>query len=40
MYVGRKLVCRMCGKELPESEAVPVYKSVLDIIFVNYVILL
>ena len=27
---GRKLVCRMYGRELSEGEAVPVYKSVLD----------
>ncbi len=26
----RKLVCRVCGRELSRSEAVPVYKSVLD----------
>ena len=27
---GRKLVCRVCGRELSKSEAVPVYKNVLD----------
>jgi hypothetical protein len=27
---GRKLVCLVCGKELLKSEAVPVYKNVLD----------
>ncbi len=26
----KRLVCRMCGKELSEAEAVPVYKNVLD----------
>jgi hypothetical protein len=27
---GRKLVCHVCGRELSKSEAVPVYKNVLD----------
>ena len=26
----RKLVCHVCGEELSKSEAVPVYKNVLD----------
>jgi len=27
---GRKLVCHACGRELSKSEAVPVYKNVLN----------
>jgi hypothetical protein len=27
---GGKLVCHVCGRELSKSEAVPVYKNVLD----------
>jgi hypothetical protein len=27
---GGRLVCRVCGRQLLESDAVPVYKKVLD----------
>ena len=27
---GRKMVCHVCGRELSKSDAVPVYKKVLD----------
>jgi ribosomal protein L40E len=27
---GGRLVCRVCGRKLSESDAVPVYKKVLD----------